>query len=383
MKDYIKFSENHTQDYEKWETENLLLEKEKLSNEISRFSIKQQVLKCQLNSAYGSIGNEFFRYYDIKIAEAITLSGQLTIQWIANKLNEYMNKILGTSGMDFVIASDTDSIYLKFDNLIQKIMPEETDNTKIVNYLDKIVNKAFDPFIQSKFEELSELLNAYENRMSMGREVIANKGLWTAKKRYILNVFDSEGVRYSSPKLKIMGIETTRSSTPAIVRKELKECISIIMNKDEDTFIDYIQTFKQTFLSLPPDQIAFPRSVNGLSKYADSTTIYKKSTPIAVKGALIYNHHIKKMKLGKKYKQIQEGEKVKFIYLKTPNPFGGSYGNDHVISFPNTIPKEFELEEYIDKKLQFEKTFIDPLNTILVNIGWSTEKQNTLESLFS
>lgn len=317
------------------------------------------------------------------MAESITLSGQLTIQWIANKLNKYMNEILKSDNRDYVIASDTDSIYLKFDDLIQKIMPQETDNNKIVNYLDKIIKKAFDPYIHKQFDILSTMMNAYENKMVMSREVIANKGLWTAKKRYILNVFDSEGIRYESPKLKIMGIETTRSSTPEIVRKELKECINIIMNNDENTFIKHVQAFKTKFLALPADEIAFPRSVNGLSKYSDNTFIYKKNTPIAVKGALIYNHNIKRMKLGKKYKQIQEGEKIKFVYLKTPNPFGGARGEDHVISFPTTIPKEFQIDDYVDAKTQFEKTFIDPLTTIIQNIGWELEKKNTLESLFN
>ena len=370
-------------DYSNLSTDKLVALRDQLSNDIAKYHNFQMVRKIQLNSAYGAIGNEFFRYYNTQMAEAITLSGQLSIQWIANKLNEYMNKILGSGSYDYVIASDTDSIYLKFDDLIQKIMPGETDNTKIVDYLDKIVNKAFDPYIQKQFDTLSTMMNAYENRMVMAREVIANKGLWTAKKRYILNVFDSEGIRYSTPKLKIMGIETTRSSTPAIVRKELKECINIIMNKDEDTFIDYVQAFKKSFMALPADQIAFPRSVNGLLKYTDSSTIYKKSTPIAVKGALIYNHNIKTMRLGKKYKQIQEGEKIKFVYLKTPNPFGGSSGEDHVISFPTVIPKEFEIDDFVDMNLQFEKTFLDPLNTILKNIGWETEKKNTLESLFN
>ena len=370
-------------DISKYTTEDLVKLRNELSNDVAKYHNFQMCRKIQLNSAYGSIGSEFFRYYNTNMAEAITLSGQLTIQWIANKLNEYMNEILKTDNYDYVIASDTDSIYLKFDDLIQKIMPDESDNTKIVNYLDKIVKKAFDPFIQKQFDILSAMMNAYENRMIMMREVIANKGLWTAKKRYILNVFDSEGIRYETPKLKIMGIETTRSSTPEIVRKELKECISIIMNKDKETFIEYVQEFKKKFLALPADKIAFPRSVNGLVKYTDASNIYKKNTPIAVKGALIYNHNIKKMKLGKKYKQIQEGEKIKFIYLKTPNPFGGAKGEDHVISFPTTIPKEFGIDDFVDANLQFEKTFLDPLTTIIQNIGWSIEKKNTLESLFN
>jgi len=317
------------------------------------------------------------------MAEAITLSGQLTIQWIANQLNEYINSLLKTTNEDYIIASDTDSIYVKFGAVVKKFLPARTSRTKTVNYLDKVVDKAINPFIETQFKILSNMMNAYENRMVMAREVIANKGLWTAKKRYILNVLDSEGVRYASPKLKIMGIETARSSTPQIVRKELKECINIIMNKDEETFIEYVQEFKKKFKTLPADQIAFPRTVNGVSKYSDTTTIYKKGTPIAVKGALIYNHKIKEMKLEKKCKQIQEGEKIKFIYLKTPNPFGGVYGGDHVISFPTTIPSEFGLTSFIDYNLQFEKTFIDPLTNILKNIGWNTEKKNTLESLFN
>jgi DNA polymerase elongation subunit (family B) len=225
-------------------------------------------------------------------------------------------------------------------------------------------------------------MNAKRNMMFMSREIIANKGLWTAKKRYILNVWDSEGIRYTEPKLKIMGIETTRSSTPEIIREELKACINIIMNKTEDDLIAHIQDFKAKFMTFRPEQIAFPRTVNGISTYQDGISIYKKNTPIAVKGALIYNWNINQMKLGKKYKTISDGDKIKFVYLKMPNPFGGVKGEDHVLSFSTVIPKEFDLIEYVNYNTQFEKSFIDPLVGILKTIGWNTEKQNTLESLF-
>lgn len=252
----------------------------------------------------------------------------------------------------------------------------------IVDFLNKAAEEIILPFIDKKFKKLSETMNAYENKMQMGREVIANKGIWTAKKRYMLNVWDSEGVRYNEPKLKIKGIETTRSSTPEIVRKRLKNAINITMNGTEQEMIDYIEKCRQEFYSLPPEDIAFPRSVNGMKDYADKGTIYKKSTPIAVKGALIYNHYIDQFKIGKKYKKIIEGDKIKYLHLKKPNPLGGVHGVDQVVAFSNGLPKEFNLEKYIDYKMQFQKSFIDPLTTILDTIGWSTEKKNTLENLF-
>jgi len=365
--------------------------KRQTENDISKYHNFQLVRKIQLNSAYGAIGNQYFRYYSTELAEAITLSGQLSIQWIGQELNKYINKTVKTENIDYVIASDTDSVYLCLNNLVEKVFPNiglfdgssVTTNTKtIVDFLDKAANELFLPFIDKKFKELADITNAYENKMQMGREVIADKGIWTAKKRYMLNVWDSEGVRYTEPKLKIKGIETTRSSTPEFVRKHLKTAINITLNGTEQEMVNFIEKCRDEFYSLPPEQMAFPRSVNGMTKYADKDTIYRKSTPIAVKGALIYNHHLKQMKLEKKYKKIIEGDKIKYLHLKKPNPFGGIKGEDQVVSFPNILPKEFELEKYIDSKMQFEKSFIDPLTTILDTIGWSTEKKNTLENLF-
>jgi len=365
--------------------------KRQTENDISKYHNFQLVRKIQLNSAYGAIGNQYFRYYSTELAEAITLSGQLSIQWIGQELNKYINKTVKTENVDYVIASDTDSVYLCLNTLVEKVFPNiglfdgspATANTKtIVDFLDKAANELFLPFIDKKFNELADIMNAYENKMQMGREVIADKGIWTAKKRYMLNVWDSEGVRYTEPKLKIKGIETTRSSTPEFVRKHLKTAINITLNGTEQEMVDFIEKCRDEFYSLPPDQMAFPRSVNGMRKYADKDTIYRKSTPIAVKGALIYNYHLKQMKLEKKYKKIIEGDKIKYLHLKKPNPFGGMKGEDQVVSFPNILPKEFELEKYIDSKMQFEKSFIDPLTAILDTIGWSTEKKNTLENLF-
>jgi DNA polymerase elongation subunit (family B) len=369
-------------DYSNLSDEELLALKKNLEYDISKYSNFQLVRKIQLNSAYGAIGNEYFRYFSTDIAEAITLSGQLSIQYIANSINRLLNQTLGTTDEDYIVASDTDSMYICLDKLVSKVIPNEKDPTKISKYLDKACESIIQPFIDKEFNKLRETMNAYENKMVMGREVIAEKGIWTAKKRYILNMWNKEGVQYKEPKLKIMGIETTRSSTPEAVRKDLESSIKIIMSKDEDALIDFIEDVRQKFMKYRPEDVAFPRSANGLGEYADNQQIYRKSTPIQVKGALIYNHYIKKYKLDKKYKQITDGDKIKFVYLKKPNPLGGVRGQDHVISFINDIPKEFELDHYIDYDMQFDKAFMEPLRSILTAINWKAERVSTLESLF-
>ncbi len=344
-----------------------------LDFEIAKYHNFQLVRKIQLNSAYGAIANQYFRYYDREMGEAITCSGQLAIQWIANKLNEFLNNSLKTDDYDYVVASDTDSVYLRLGNLVKRTLPNETDKERIVSFLDKSANEIILPYIKKQFSTLADMMNAYENKMVMEREVIADKGIWTAKKRYMLNVYDSEGVRYVTPKLKIMGIETTRSSTPNIVRSKLKDAIRIIMTGTEDQLIDFVTSFKKEFINLDVSEIAFPRSCNNMNEYRDPVNIWRKSTPIAVKGALMYNHLLNKWNLKNKYVEIQEGDKIKFINLKTQNPYGCN-----VISFPGAIPKEFELEKYVDANKQFETSFLEPLKVILSHIGWHYERRNML-----
>jgi len=292
-------------------------------------------------------------------------------------LNEFLNQQLKTEGYDYVVASDTDSVYLRLGNLVKKVLPNETDRDKIIDFLNKSCEKVIQPFIDKKYDELSKKMNAFVNRMQMEREVIADKGIWTAKKRYMLNVWDSEGVRYSEPQMKIMGIETTRSSTPHVVREKLKKAISIILREDNDTLVKFIEEFKEEFMKLPPEEVSFPRGCNGLMKYMDEKNVYSKGTPIAVKGSLIYNDLLAKHDLQRKYKKILEGDKIRFLYLKQPNPL-----REKVLSFPVELPKEFGLHSYFDYELQFEKSFIDPLNSIVEKIGWRMDSEQTLESLF-
>jgi DNA polymerase elongation subunit (family B) len=349
----------------------------KIVKEISKYKNEQLVRKVQLNSAYGAIGNQYCRYYDVDMAEAVTISGQLSIRWIERELNTLMNRIVGTEGEDYVVAIDTDSVYISVGSLVDKIGGGKTKQ-EVVDLLDKSANDVILPFIDKKYQEMADKVNAFQQKMKMGREVIADKGIWTAKKRYILNVLDNEGVRYDKPKIKVIGIETTRSSTPEAVRKQLSDTIDLILSTDEDTVIGHIERIREQFNSLDPEDIAFPRGVKGLVKYGDPMTIYAKHTPIAVKGALLYNHFIKEKGLDKKYELIRDNDKVKFIYLKEPNPI-----REKVITFPNAIPKELDLETFIDYNLQFEKTFLDPLKAILDAIGWKSKKESTLEGLFA
>mgnify|MGYP003112386710 CR=1 FL=1 len=354
---------------------------ENLENEIAKYNNFQLVRKIQLNSAYGAIGNEFFRYFNVDMAEAITLSGQLSIRWIADRLNEFLNRTVGTEDYDYVVASDTDSVYLRLGNLVDKVCGKKSKE-EIVDFLDKASEEIILPFIKKQYDKLATIMNAYQNKMVMDRECISDKAVWTAKKRYMMQVFDSEGVRYETPKNKIMGIETTRSSTPQVVRDNLKKAITLILTTDEETVIEFIDSFREEFNKFDPEDIAFPRGVNGMNKYSNSSTIYEKSTPIAVKGSLLYNHYIKKNKLHNKYRQIVDGDKIKFIHLKKPNPLGGIAGTDQVIAFPNSLPGEFNLGEFIDYDVQFEKAFLDPIKNILDKIGWNHEKVSSLEEFF-
>ena len=349
-----------------------------LEREIARCNNIQMAKKIQLNSAYGAIGNNYFRYYKLANAEAITLGGQFSIRWIENKMNIYMNKILKTKEVDYVIASDTDSIYLHMGPLVEVIYKEREKTTEsIVGFLDKICDVEFEKYISSSYEELATYVNAYEQKMFMKRETIAERGIWTAKKRYILNAWDIEGVRFAEPKLKMMGIEAVKSSTPAPCRTLIKDALKVIMTQTEQDIIDFVEQARVDFKKLPAEEIAFPRSVSNVTKYQSSSSIYAKGTPIHSRGSLLFNYHIKKNKLDNKYNMINNGEKIKFVYLKKPNVI-----HENVISFINQFPHELGLQKYIDYDLQFSKSFVEPVRAILDAIGWSLEKTATLESFF-
>ena len=360
------------QQYEKTPTKTL-------EKEIARCNNIQMAKKISLNSAYGAIGNQYFRYYKLANAEAITLSGQVSIRWIENKMNGYLNKLLRTEDIDYVIASDTDSIYINFGPLVDKFFNNKLDDkAKIVSLLDQVCQDKLEPFIDKSYQELANYVNAYDQKMFMKRENIADRGIWTAKKRYILNVWDSEGVRYEEPKLKMMGIEAVKSSTPAPCRRMIKDALHLMMSGTEEDVIKFIDDSRVQFKKLPPEDIAFPRTVSNVNKHKSTSTIYAKGTPIHARGALLYNHYIKNKKLDNKYSLINNGEKIKFCYLKKPN-----WIHENVISFISDFPRELDLDKHIDYELQFEKAFVEPVKVILDAIGWNVEKVVNLELFFT
>ena len=350
-----------------------------LTNMISKYNNIQHNLKITLNSAFGAMGNQHFRFFDQRIAEAITTSGQLSIKWIEKEINRYLNAVLKPKEVkDYVVAVDTDSVYICMDDLVKQVYGDDVeDKNKIIDFLDKVCAEQMEKIIDKSYEKLADYVNAYDQKMVMKRENLADKALWTAKKRYIMNVYDSEGVRYEEPQLKIMGIEAIRSSTPAACKQKMKDIFKIIMNGTEDDAINYIDDFRKEFKELNAEDVFFPRSVRGLAKYHDAAHLYIKGTPIHVKGALLYNKLLKDKKLTNNYPLIQDGEKIKFAYLKTQNTTGGE-----VIAILNQLPPELELQKYIDYDKQFEKSFIDPMASVMNAIGWQTEHVSNLSDFF-
>ena len=337
-------------------------------NQIATFNNLQLAKKVCLNSAYGAMGNQYFRFYDIRLATAVTTAGQLSIRWAEKHVNAALNRFMKTDNFDYIIAADTDSLYINLEPVIERFNPKNP-----IDFMDKFHEEFIQDVIDKAYFKLSEYVNSYEQKMNMKRECLADRGLWTAKKRYILNVWDQEGVRYSEPQLKISGLEAVKSSTPSACRDKIKEALKIILTKDNDTLIKFIDDFKKEFNKLPEDEIAFPRGVNGLGKYGDENSIFSKGTPIHVRGSLLYNRELIDKKLDRKWETIKEGEKIKYIFLKEPNPI-----HSNVISFATLLPPELGLHQYIDYETQFEKSFIDPLKIVLDCIGWQTEKKMTL-----
>ena len=344
--------------------------------EISKYNNFQMARKIQMNSLFGAMANEYFRFYDDHIAEGITLTGQYIIQKVGAALNQYLNKVCGTTDFDYSFYSDTDSCYVTLDPLVQKFYANKTTE-EITNILDVICEGKIQEVLNKVCDNIADYTNAFDKKIIFKREAIAETGVWVAKKRYALNVLNNEGVQYTEPKLKVMGLEIVRSSTPEPVREALRSAVKLTLTKPEKEMQAYIADFEREYRKLAPELISFPRGVNGLDKYSDKANIYKQATPMHVRGALLYNFYLEKYDLGKKYERIKEGDKIRFIYLKEPNTIG-----ENCIAFNSVIPPEMDLVKYVDYDTMFEKSFLEPLTTILNGIGWSPKPKATLEGLF-
>jgi DNA polymerase elongation subunit (family B) len=348
----------------------------RLENEIYTLNNRQMAIKILMNSLYGALGNNYFRYFDHRIALSITTTGQTSIRWAERYVNAEMNKLLKTNNVDYVIAIDTDSLYIRMAEIVKKFNPKDP-----VSFLDKICKEHFEPLITEAYNKFFNKFNCYQNRIEMAREVIADKGIFIAKKRYLLNVWNSEGVQYNEAQLKVMGVEAVKSSTPAVCRDKMKEIFKVIIEQGQDATQQFIADFRKEFKALPPEDVSFPRGCN-IKEWAHTSgsELYKKGTPIHVRAALLYNHHVRINNLANQYELINtDFEKIKFCYLRMPNPI-----IENVIGFPtwSTLPQELGLHRYVDYDMQYDKAFVKPLEPILDALGWTVEKQFTLEAFF-
>jgi DNA polymerase elongation subunit (family B) len=364
---------------EEGETPELKAQKKICENNVAKYNNFQQVKKIQLNAAFGALANGGFRYFDPNLAESITASGQMTIRYVEKKLNDFLNKACETTGVDYVVGVDTDSNYLVLDALVTKVAKPGWGVDEITAWVDKFCEKVLSPYLTKTFKELSDKVNAFrDDVIVMKRENIADVGIFVAKKRYILNVRNGEGVVYKDPKLKVTGIEAVRSSTPDVVREKIKEALKIVMRVEKDNLQEFVAKERERFRGLPFGDLAFPRGLNSMNDYRDRTKIFRKSTPMHVRAALMYNHHLTKLGLENKYPLIHEGDKLKFCYLKMPNPIG-----QDVIAAPgDRLPEEFGLQQYIDHDRQFDSAFVTPIQNIIDPMGWSAEYRASLEDFF-
>lgn len=354
-----------------------------LTQQIVALNGKQMALKILNNSLYGAIGNPAFRYYKLEIAEAITLSGQWCIRWLEKRINDYLMTLFGENEetrQDRIITIDTDSVFVNLEEFVKRIDKKENiAEEKLVSIIDEFCKKMLQPFIDQCMKNFVQYSNAKEHRVFFKREKIANAGIFLAKKRYILSVWNSEGVTYTAPKLKVMGIDLIKSAYPEVCRKASKKFIPLVLTREKEKLLNEIKKLREQFFSAPAIDIAFPRGVQGIKKYETANYGYGKGTPIHVRASILYNGLLEKYKLNQRYEKIFDGDKIKFIHLMMPNPI-----QQNVIGFKDTLPVEFKLNDYIDREMQFRKSFLDPFSSLTEVLGWNIDTQRaTLDDFFN
>jgi DNA polymerase elongation subunit (family B) len=353
--------------------------KREYKTQITQLHNAQMAIKIAMNSLYGAAANRYFLYYLFDMAEAITTSGQLSIRYAEKTVNDYLNRVLKTTDLDYVVCGDTDSIYVNMKPLVESVFGKsEISRDQGEAFLDQVCKTKIEKVIAEGYVTLAETMGSYRNAMTMKREKINDKAIFVGKKKYILNVLNSEGVHYAQPKISVTGIESVRSSTPEVCRSKMVEAFRVFLDQDESASQDFIEGFRSQFYSLSVAEVAKISGTDDIEKFMDAKGNYTKGCPIHVRGAILYNQFLKQKGLDNKYESIRSGDKIKFVYLKMPNPI-----RENIISFPGHLPKELGLEEYVDYTTQFEKVFLNPLDIVLKSMGWSATKVNSLESFFS
>jgi DNA polymerase elongation subunit (family B) len=358
-----------------------LLENDKENKELKQlvtyYKNIQMAKKVGLNSAYGALSNEYFRYYNDDLAEAVTLSGQVAIQWAQKHLNDYINKILNNKKIvDYVVASDTDSLLLTMDEFVRRVYNNNLpDELKIVEFLDKVCEEKIQKKIDEFYEELAIRVNAYAQKMQMKREKIASRGLWTGAKRYIMNVWNNEGVQYTEPKFVQVGIESVRSSTPSAARDWIKQGAKVVLTLDQEKLYQYVEGIRAKFDAAPFADIASNSSYNNKKKYA----LGDKSLPMAVAAGLNYNKLITQLGLEKTKQKLNSGDRIKFARLKMPNPT-----QENWFGVPVDEANElYGMEKYIDREALWKVGFLTPIETMASAANLNVERKATLDDFFS
>lgn len=359
--------------------ENELKSSPLLVRQIAAYDNKQMAFKILLNSLYGGLGNKGFRFYNASIAESITMLGQYALKTIEKDLDATLTKIFKLDkNHSFLVYVDTDSVYINMEPVVDKFLANKA-TPEIVKAIERVAVDIIQKEINKMMDTVCKKLNAFDNKLFFKLEAVGEKSVFVSKKRYIVRVNSSEGVTYAKPKYKVMGLDMVRSSTPAFIREKLKGALELIFDTDEATVQKYISSCKAEFDALHVNQVAFPRTANNLEKYSNSSTIFSQGCPAHVRGALLYNHELKRLRLDGQYPLIAEGSKLKFMYLKIPNTI-----KSNIFAIPGDIdlPTEFNLHQYVDYDTQFDKTLVSAMQTILTAIGWSAIEQSSLDSFF-
>lgn len=362
---------------EQLSTEELLAKLESLKTQYNKFDSLQNNAKLRANSLYGALGSAQFRWYDPRIAESVTISGQTIIKQSEIAINNFLQKLMQDK-KDRVVYMHTDSAQVCMEDVVEKFFADKSEEER-VRLLVKIATEKIEPLLDKTYVDLAKRFNCKQNRISMKTEAVCTRTFYVAKAKYAQYVYYNEGVYYSEPKLKIVGLDAIRSNIPEIGRRLMKEAYKEIFEHGQEALQKFIKTKKAWFKSLSVEEIAFPRGVNGIEKYSANTpTGYIKGTPAHVKAAILYNKLLSDLNLGVTYDKIFSGDKMKFVYIREPNPFG-----EDKIGFMTELPKDFNAHKYVDYDTQFQKAFLGPMENVLEIIGWEAEQRNTMDSFFT